>query len=175
MEDGFGEAVFQGAADAAGIDEGAGDGRGHAGRGDAVARHPRLVVDDRDLPLGEAVEERGLPDIRAADDGNGRHARGLGQQTAGGKGFTAKDFGRDFRSRAATVGQIRMSTEPLREHPPARMGFRIAAGVIAGFMLLVGLPGFVWLAYQGAVTFWGLACLLLLGGLNAASVALRGR
>src|SRR4030095_10944301 len=35
---------------------------------DAIARHARDVVYERAPPSGEAVEERGLPDLRAAHD-----------------------------------------------------------------------------------------------------------
>ena len=36
----------------------------------AVARHAGLVMDDGDAPLDDAVEQRGFPDVRAADDGD---------------------------------------------------------------------------------------------------------
>ncbi len=67
------ETVVDIAADAAGIDERAGMGGGLGGCGDAVAGDARLVVDDGDFAPGEAVEERGLADIGASDDGNGGH------------------------------------------------------------------------------------------------------
>jgi hypothetical protein len=34
-------------------------------------------VNNGDLPSGKAVEESGLPDIRASDDGNSRHGGGM--------------------------------------------------------------------------------------------------
>src|SRR5690606_19951723 len=37
-----------------------------------VAGHPRPVVDDRLAPSEHSVEERRLPDVRAADDGHHR-------------------------------------------------------------------------------------------------------
>ena len=42
---------------------------------DPVARDAGLVVDDGVPGLGEAVEERGLAHVRAADDGDERHSR----------------------------------------------------------------------------------------------------
>ena len=73
----FVEAILNPAADAAGVDEGARDLRG-LGRGrDAVAGDARLVVDNGDLPPGKAVEESGLSDIRASNDGNSRHGGGM--------------------------------------------------------------------------------------------------
>jgi hypothetical protein len=30
-------------------------------------------VDDGDFPPGEAIEDGGFPDVRAANDGDGRH------------------------------------------------------------------------------------------------------
>jgi hypothetical protein len=44
-----------------------------AGRGDPVPCDAGLVMHDRDLATGEAVEEGGFPDIRAAYDGDGGH------------------------------------------------------------------------------------------------------
>ena len=37
---------------------------------DAVARDAGLVVDDGDAPSDDAVEQRGLADVGAADDGD---------------------------------------------------------------------------------------------------------
>ena len=67
------EAVVKRRADAAGVDQSAGMCGQRAGRGDAVPGDARLVVDDGDFPAGKAVEEGGLPDVRAADDGDGGH------------------------------------------------------------------------------------------------------
>ena len=36
----------------------------------AIARDAGLVMDDGDAPLDDAVEQRGFPDVRAADDGD---------------------------------------------------------------------------------------------------------
>ena len=67
------EAVIDGGADAAGVDQRASVDRGRGWRGDAVAGDARLIVDDRDFPPGKAVEEGGLSDVRTSDDGNGGH------------------------------------------------------------------------------------------------------
>ena len=57
-------------ANAAGVNQLAG-GRGERARGrDAIASHPRFIVDNRDLPPGEAVEEGGLSDVRTSDEGD---------------------------------------------------------------------------------------------------------
>src|SRR5690606_16449115 len=48
-----------------------------------VARHPRLVVDQRETPADEPVEERGLADVRPPDDGKREgHGRSLGASPA---------------------------------------------------------------------------------------------
>ena len=69
--------ILNPAADAAGVDEGARDLRGLGRSRDAVAGDARLVVDNGDLPPGKAVEESGLSDIRASNDGNSRHGGGM--------------------------------------------------------------------------------------------------
>ena len=58
-------------ADAARVEDGKRRAPKLASRGDAVARDARLVVDDRDFSPGQTIEERGLPDIRTAYDGDG--------------------------------------------------------------------------------------------------------
>ena len=67
------EPILDAAANAAGVDERTGDLGGRRRCGDTVAGDAWLVVDDGDLPPGKAVEEGGLPDIRASYDGDGRH------------------------------------------------------------------------------------------------------
>ena len=71
----FGKAIIEGRADAAGIDDIAGDGSGFARRRDPVTGDARLIVDDGDFSPCEAIEDGRFPDVRAANDGDGRHGR----------------------------------------------------------------------------------------------------
>ena len=71
------EAILDVAADATGIDDRARVGGCFGGGADAVAGHAGLVVHDGDFATCEAVEERGFPDIRAADDGDSGHGLGM--------------------------------------------------------------------------------------------------
>jgi hypothetical protein len=43
---------------------------------DAIARDARAVLDDRDGAAGDAIEERALPDVGSADDGEDGGAHG---------------------------------------------------------------------------------------------------
>lgn len=69
----FTKAIIERCADTAGIDEGTGMGGEGAGRGNAIAGHAWLIVDDGDFSTCEAVKEGGFPDIGATDDGNSWH------------------------------------------------------------------------------------------------------
>src|SRR5262249_9202913 len=57
-------------ADAAGIDELKVPVTGLQDGGDAVARDPGGGIDDGDAPAGQPVEQRGLPHVGPADDGD---------------------------------------------------------------------------------------------------------
>ncbi len=59
--------------DTTGIDQRARSDGGFRRSRDAVAGDAGLVMDDRNLSPGEAIEERGFSDVRASDNGNGRH------------------------------------------------------------------------------------------------------
>ena len=55
---------------AAGVDDAEGDAEPIGLQRLAVARHARVVLDDRRLLADDAVEQRALPDVRATDDGD---------------------------------------------------------------------------------------------------------
>ena len=57
-------------ADAAGVHEREGFAVPFRLHAHAVARDAGLVMHDGDAPFDDAVEQRGFPDIRAADDGD---------------------------------------------------------------------------------------------------------
>ena len=46
----------------------------------AVARQPRLVVDERKFPARKPVEQSGLADIRPSDDGDSEGHRSVGEE-----------------------------------------------------------------------------------------------
>src|SRR5204863_5220879 len=67
-----GEALRGRGVEPAGVDRGGTPGPEPAGTVDPIARHAGRVPDDRLAAADQPVEERGLPDVRSANDRDGR-------------------------------------------------------------------------------------------------------
>ena len=82
-----GEAVVENGSDPARVAEFVGDGGLFYLDGDAVARHPGLVVNDGDAASGKTIENSRLADVGTADDGEAGEEF-TGHQNRGGCGRT---------------------------------------------------------------------------------------